>query len=967
LSGFTQLLFLVAVVIGVIALLAAMKPVFFKMAVRNISRRKRYSAIVIAGLMIATAMISGSLVVGDTLDYLIRQDVFESTGEVDIVITAMDTAGDRTYFNQSIAYDLAADMEAGGLPHVDGVAPAIWEVVSIINPRVNASAPQAGLLAYDPQLTVNQLLYEDGTEIDPADVTGGRSVINPELADEIDAVVGDTLMVISSSGMPVMLEVSAIAKDTGMARWYNSQTVFLDLTYAQESVFLTPQMINKIDVSAEGTKETGYLVTDLAVEDIEAALPAGLEFDLSTEKKDGIETAETVSDMVSQIFMVMSSFAIIAGVALIINIFVMLAEERKPEMGISRAIGMQRGHLTQSFMFEGTVYAVIASVIGAFAGLIIAWVMVLLFAQMFASTGMSLTFRFDWDSLGVAACGGLLITLLTVIVASWRVSKLNIVRAIRDIPEPVLAKSEKRFFFTGIAGLVFGLLLTFMGDVSEQMALLYSGPCLMVLGGALVGVRYFSPRLPFTLAGLFMIFWTLDPLNWDLIGRIFGSAEGNIEMFIVTGVLLVTGGVLIIMFNSDLMLEGMMRMVRRNRSLLPVFKIAVSYPMNKKFRTALSLFIFALIMFTVIVVMMIASFQRESVTTMTQQYSGGYDIIGYTIRDLDDANLSLGVETLEQRLGTDVVSRADTAVTAPVTLVNGNDTRRTMVIGYPEEMLAEGRFSLAARSDDYDSDQAAWAALSENSSLAIMDGTALQSMFATSYGTFYVDVGDEMTALAQDGGSHQMKVIGIMDQMFVGGMFVSASAADEIAPVLDRTLFYIELAHGLDMTADDASKEIERTFVEYGMITVVVKDLVEEFMSMSSSIMQLMEVFLGIGLIVGITGLGIITIRNIAERRQEIGVMRAIGYQRNMVLSTFMIETSFISLLGILLGLVLGLSLSYQMWEWGGFKESSPFVIPWWEVALIVSIAFGITLLSTTPPSRRAARLAPAEALRRVD
>jgi len=967
LSGFTQLLFLVAVVIGVIALLAVRKPVFFRMAIRNISRRKRYSAIVVAGLMIATAMISGSLVVGDTLDYLIRQDVFESTGEVDIVITAMDTAGDRTYFNQSIAYDLAGEMNAGGLPHVDGVAPAIWEVVSIINPRLNASAPQAGLLAYDPQLTVNHLLYEDGTEIDPADVTGGRTVINPELAEEIDAEVGDTLVVISSSGLPVMLEVSAIAQDTGMARWYSSQTVFLDLTYAQESVFLTPQMINKIDVSAEGTKETGYLVTDQAVEELKAALPAGLEFDLGTDKQDGIETAETVSDMVSQIFMVMSSFAIIAGVALIINIFVMLAEERKPEMGISRAIGMQRGHLTQSFMFEGTVYAVIASVVGAFVGLIIAWVMVLLFAQMFAGAGMSLTFRFEWDSLGVAACGGLLITLLTVVVASWRVSKLNIVRAIRDIPEPVLAKSEKRYFFTGIAGVASGLLLTLMGDASEQMALLYSGPCLMTLGGALVAVRYFNPRLPFTLAGAFMIFWTLDPLNWDLIGRIFGSAEGNIEMFIVTGVLLVTGGVLIIMFNSDLMLEGMMRMVRRNRSLLPVFKVAVSYPMNKKFRTALSLFIFALIMFTVIVVMMIASFQRESVTTMTQQYSGGYDIIGYTIRDLDDANLSLGVDALEQRLETDVVSRADIAVTAPVTLVSGNATRRTMLIGYPEEMLAEGRFSLAARSDDYDSDQAAWTALSENSSLAILDGTALQSMFATSYGTFYVDVGDEVAASTQDGSTHQMKVIGIMDQLFVGGMFVSASAADEIAPVLDRTLFYIELAHGLDLTADDASKEIERTFVEYGMITIVVKDLVEEFMSMSSSMMQLMEVFLGIGLIVGITGLGIITIRNIAERRQEIGVMRAIGYQRNMVLSTFMIETSFVSLLGIFLGLVLGLSLSYQMWEWGGFKESAPFVIPWWEIALIVSIAFGITLLSTTPPSRRAARLAPAEALRRVD
>jgi len=201
----------------------------------------------------------------------------------------------------------------------------------------------------------------------------------------------------------------------------------------------------------------------------------------------------------------------------------------------------------------------------------------------------------------------------------------------------------------------------------------------------------------------------------------------------------------------------------------------------------------------------------------------------------------------------------------------------------------------------------------------------------------------------------------------VGGIFMSEDAAREIAPEVSNTLFYIELVHGIDITADQASKEIERTFIDYGMITLVVKDVIEEFMSLSASVMQLMEVFLGIGLIVGITGLGIITIRNIAERRQEIGVMRAIGYQRNQVLSTFMIETSFVSLLGILLGLVLGLSLSYQMWEWGGFKESAPFVIPWWEVATIVSIAFAITLLSTTPPSRRAARLAPAEALRRID
>ena len=156
-------------------------------------------------------------------------------------------------------------------------------------------------------------------------------------------------------------------------------------------------------------------------------------------------------------------------------------------------------------------------------------------------------------------------------------------------------------------------------------------------------------------------------------------------------------------------------------------------------------------------------------------------------------------------------------------------------------------------------------------------------------------------------------------------------------------------------------------FVEYGLTTFVVRDTVEEAMTMVASVMQLMELFLGMGLIVGIAGMGIITIRNVAERRQEIGVMRAIGYQRDMILKAFLLETSFTSLLGIVIGALMGLGISYTIFDWGGFSKMSEFVIPWGEVLAVLAIAFAITLVATLPPSRRAARLAPAEALRRLD
>ncbi len=965
-----QLLLMVFLVLAVVGLLMLRRPVFARMSLRNIVRRKRYTVIVVAGLMIATSMISGSLVVGDTMDHLVRQEVYSSTGAVDMVITVEDEVGDWIYFNQSIADSLISSLEAGDLPHVDSVAPAIRERVSAVNPRLSSSSPTATLFGYDPDDTVNKLLLEDGTEVPLDMVTAGKCVVNPDLADELDAEVGDTLMVVPDSGIPSMLTVSAVAKNEGMALFDRTSTIFAELSYVQDSVLFAPGMINKVDLSAAGSVEDGYFVTDEAVAEVQAVIPDGPAYFYDTIKKDGIEQAEQVSDQISEIFIIMSSFAIIAGVALIINIFVMLAEERKPEMGISRAVGMQRGDLTQTFLFEGVVYALMASAVGALVGLVIAAFMVIMFSTIMSTAGFVVTLSFEWGSLLVAACAGFLLTVLTVSLASWRVSKLNIVRAIRDIPEPTLAKSEKKHFFTGILALAFGVLLTLIGDAGDDAAWVLAGPSMMAFGLALIAVRFVSPRAAFSTVGLFMVFWVLDPFSVDLPGRIFGETGGGMEMFIITGVVLVTGGVMVIMFNSDLLLEGLMKVFGRMKSLLPVFKAAVSYPMNKKFRTALTLFIFSLIMFTVVVVMMIASFQRESVETLTESYSGGFDVIGYTFRDMPVENMTAGMAAVEATVGSDeVFERSEHSTTATVMMLpeGANETEVTSLIGYGGSMLLGNQFSLAERDPAYDSDESAWMALLTNDSVAMIDGSVLSGMFSMVGVEPEVGVGDTVMITSLGGETKNITVIGIMDQMFVQGLFMASDFVAGFSPDVTTNLFYFSIDPPEGYTVADVAEQLERAFIEYGMITVVVKDTIEEVMQMSSSIMQLMEIFLGVGLIVGIAGLGIITIRNIAERRQEIGVMRAIGYQREMILNVFMIETAFVALLGIVLGLVMGLGLSYRLWEWGGFSETAPFVVPWFEVLVIVGISFAATLLSTLQPSRKAARLAPAEALRRID
>ena len=966
-SALEQMAFLVALVLLVIGLLAARRAVFAKMALRNILRRKKYSAIVVVGLLIATAMISAALVVGDTVDYLVREDIYTSTGEIDIIVSLQNDAGTYQFFNESVGYGLAEALEAGDLRHIDGISPVIREVSTALELVSGNSVPSAYIYAYDIDNVVNGLRTVDGGAVTRDLLVGGRTVVNEDLANSLDLVAGDTFVAYPKNTPPVMLEVSAVAADEGMGDWRFADLMFVDLRYAQENIFFAPSMINSVDVSCEGSKEKGYLVTDEAILELKDHIPSSSLYTYDDVKRSGIEQAEAISDMLTQLFVLMSSFTIIAGIALIINIFVMLAEERKPEMGVSRAVGMQRGDLTQSFVFEGVVYALVASAAGTFVGLGIAFVMINAFSAVRGGSGLNFTLHFEWGSLALAAAAGFLITMLTVVVASWRVSRLNIVRAIRNIPEPILAKSQKKYFAAGIAALALGILFMLGGASSKQAAGVSSGMALFSIGAAMVAVRFVKPRLPFTIAGFWMIYYVTDPFGIERL--LFGTLEGNLEMFVISGVMMVTGGVLMAMFNSDLMLAGLVRTFGRGRNLLPVFRAAISYPMNKKFRTGLSVFIFALIMFTVIVIAMIASFQRESVDILSERFSGGYEIIGFTLREVPEENMTAAVDFVNGRLGPDAVYGVETAsiATVAMSVKGGNSSVTRSVIGFSDQMLADGRFSLAQRAEEYASDQDAWNAVLEDPGLAIMDGSVVASMFSVPASAWYVSVGDVVTVTSGDGSSVDVTVIGIMDQILISGSFTTKAFVDEHAAGATENLFYIDTVAGTGFTDDDILTQLEEGLAEYGLNGIVVKDVVEEFMAVSSSMMQLMELFLGVGLIVGISGLGIITIRNIAERRQEIGVMRAIGFQRNMILSTFLLETSFVALLGISMGVALGLILSYRLFDWGGFSDVSEFVIPWGEVALVLVVALTVTILSTLPPSRKAARLAPAEALRRID
>ena len=95
-------------------------------------------------------------------------------------------------------------------------------------------------------------------------------------------------------------------------------------------------------------------------------------------------------------------------------------------------------------------------------------------------------------------------------------------------------------------------------------------------------------------------------------------------------------------------------------------------------------------------------------------------------------------------------------------------------------------------------------------------------------------------------------------------------------------------------------------------------------------------------------------------------MLRAIGYTRRLIALSFFFESSFIALAGIVMGLVLGAALSYNLLTSPEFTEGAEinFQLPWLRLAIIGGVAYGASALMTLIPARSASRVAVAEALR---
>jgi putative ABC transport system permease protein len=985
----TSIMLVLLVIFGLCMLaaiwIAIRHRIVFRMGVRNIPRRPAQTILIVVGLMLSTLIIAAAFTTGDTLNNSIRSQVYDILGPVDQIVvlsTGEDADAARPQsgvtFPESVAHDLAGRM--AGDPDVEGVIPVHSERVPVINPNTGDSEPALSLVGLpvsglEPFGGLTDLA---GHQVDLANLPENGIVLGETPAENLNAAPGDTLVVYIQN-QPFELVVSAIGPDsilTGTQDPGDPGGFTMPLDRAQ-TMFAREGQINYVAVTNRGDVRDGVRLSDSAVASLNSAL-AGTPYQAVPVKQQSLDIAEEAANMFLSLFLIFGMFSIAVGILLIFLIFVMLAAERQPEMGMARAVGMRRRQLVQMFIAEGMGYNLLSAMVGALLGVAVAFLMVRIMAGMFADF-LEIQPAVTWTSLVVSYTLGVTVTFLTIVASSWRVSKLNIVSAIRNTPEPVRKRAGRRSLVYGLLGTVIGVLLTWIGYQNSQEMFFSLGISIVPFSLA-VALRHFglAPRLVYSLASILVLAYWLMPM--DVYERLLPEMSGGIEMFFISGIMLVAAATTLVIWNATLATSFIVMLGRRFSRWLPSVKTAVAYPLANKLRTGMTIAMFSLVVFSLV---MMAAINTNMLSLLHGEDAGGgwnIHVVKSPSNPMPDLVQALDAEGMDTSVIAAIGEYEQVFQSrTQVRLASDATWSEYAITGMYEDFIVNSSIPLQARASGYDNDAAVWDAIGTNPNLAVIDSWALPTGGVTmdTAGTLQltgiqqsdtvmspvdVDIQDPISGVMRT-----VTIIGIIDGSVstLFGIFIPAETFNDVFAQPSMSAVAVRITPGTD--EQSTASAIQSTLATYGVQTISIEEMIESSAANSRSFLMLFQGFMGLGLIVGIAALGVIAFRSVVERRQQIGMLRAIGFNRRMVTASFMIESSMITLLGVISGAALGLWLSWNLLTSDYFLGSGAqtgYIVPWGTVLFFLILSLAASLLMAYIPARQAARVPISQALR---
>jgi putative ABC transport system permease protein len=527
---------------------------------------------------------------------------------------------------------------------------------------------------------------------------------------------------------------------------------------------------------------------------------------------------------------------------------------------------------------------------------------------------------------------------------------------------------------------VLGVLLTISGASSQTATPFNLGVSLVILSlvplARLAGIRERPAR---TIGGLALVLWWVLPTTRWLLGQ----TSSDFSIAILSGLMVVIGASWTIMYNADALLGGLNATFGRSHRLAPILKMSMAYPLRSLFRTGVTFAMFTLVVFTLVIGATATDAFTNAFNDMGS-FGGGFDIRATTAPASPIPDMSAALKTTPRINAADfryVSSQSFLPVKARQ-VGPRHQSADYVVRGLDPVFLEHTTYGMATTATGYNSARQVWQAVRLHRGLAVIDASIAPRLGGFNFGPppkfkltgfhledkhfkpFQIDSRDPQT-----GRAIRLTVIGVLSETAPFSMAGISTSQNQLTPIFgDRvqpSVYLFALKPGVD--ARKTAKALQARFLANGMQAEAMSKLLSDAVGANRTINLLIEGFMGLGLIVGVAALGVINARAVVERRQQIGVLRAIGFRRGMVQASFLLESSFIALNSILIGTILGLAVAYNMISdaqqqpsWSNISFSPP----WLALGVIFLLVYAIALATSYLPARRASRVYPAQALR---
>lgn len=596
-------------------------------------------------------------------------------------------------------------------------------------------------------------------------------------------------------------------------------------------------------------------------------------------RQQGLAASRGATDF-GEYFLYFSFFLVVSALMLTALFFKLGIEQRLREIGIMQAVGFPSARIRSLFLLEGLVLAVVGSWLGLLGALAYGQLMMFgLRTWWVGAVGTtSLSLHVSPLSLALGGGGGVL---AAVVCVFWTLRKLK--------------RTSTRSLLTGNTG---------RGDTETRKNRRGEGETGrngdVSAGSPRVPV---SPRLRVGLSLRLRIALALTMLGLLLLLAATLHLINQTAGFFGSGTLLL---IALLCYQAVWLRRSKGKPIQES-GWLSVLRLGFR---NATYRPGRSVLCIALIASATFIIVAVDAFRREtqSVTPDRKSGSGGFPLLAESMLPLiHDPNSPAGREALNLAGDQNAAVLAGASFTRfrlrpgdDASCLNLYQPRSPRILAASDEFVRSNRFafqnSLPGSREETDDP---WLLLNRDF------GDGVVPVIADANSLTYVlhlRLGDEFV-LDRNEGSVRLRVVGALaDSIFQSELIMAEKDFLKLFPHEQGYRFFLVDAPEKDQTAIGLA--LEDRLADFGFDIVPTSERLATFHRVENTYLSTFQMLGGLGLLLGTLGMAAVLLRNVLERRRELALLRAVGYNSSHFTLMVIAENALLLCSGLVIGTI---------------------------------------------------------------